>query len=148
MAALLLVGQTLGRQVILESAEYPTLRALGMTPSQLVAVAMIRAAVVGGVGAGLAAAVALALSPLTPIGLARRAERHPGAAADLPVLAAGGFAILTFVLVGAALPAWRAARGGGCPRAARSPVRRQSRKAQRWRRRGAGPAAVTSCAWL
>ena len=31
LAAVLLVGQTLGRQVVLESAEYPILRALGMT---------------------------------------------------------------------------------------------------------------------
>jgi hypothetical protein len=145
MAALLLVGQTLGRQVILESAEYPTLRALGMTPSQLVAVAMIRAAVVGGVGAGLAAAVALALSPLTPIGLARRAERDLGAAADLPVLAAGGFAILAFVLVGAALAAWRAARGRGDALGLLGPSGpgRQSWTAAALATAGAGPAAVS-----
>jgi hypothetical protein len=31
LAGLLLVGQALGRQVLLESTEYPTLRALGMT---------------------------------------------------------------------------------------------------------------------
>jgi hypothetical protein len=65
LAALLLVGQTLGRQVLLEAAEYPTLRALGMTRGQLVAVALIRAAVVAGGGAALAVATAVALSPLT-----------------------------------------------------------------------------------
>jgi hypothetical protein len=43
LAGLLLVGQTLGRQVFLESAEYPTLRALGMTRGQLVGVALARA---------------------------------------------------------------------------------------------------------
>ena len=113
LAALLLVGQTLGRQVVLESTEYPTLRALGMTPRQLVGVALVRTAVIGGVGAGLAVATALALSPLTPIGVARRAELDPGAAADWPVLAAGGLAILALVLVAAAIPAWRAARARG-----------------------------------
>jgi ABC-type lipoprotein release transport system permease subunit len=113
LAALLLVGQTLGRQVVLESTEYPTLRALGMTPRQLVGVALVRTAVIGGVGAGLAVATALALSALTPIGVARRAELDPGAAADWPVLAAGSLAILALVLVGAALPAWRAARAQG-----------------------------------
>jgi hypothetical protein len=113
LAAFLLIGQSLGRQVILESAEYPTLRALGMTRGQLVGVALIRTAVIGAAGAGLAAATALALSPLTPIGVARRAELDPGAAADWPVLAAGSLAILTLILMGAALPAWRAARARG-----------------------------------
>jgi ABC-type lipoprotein release transport system permease subunit len=113
LTALLLIGQTLGRQVILESAEYPTLRALGMTPRQLVGVALVRAVAIGAVGAGLAVASALALSPLTPIGVARRAELDPGAAADWPVLAAGSLAIFALVLVGAALPAWQAARARG-----------------------------------
>jgi FtsX-like permease family len=113
LAALLLVGQTLGRQVALESAEYPTLRALGMTHRQLIGVALVRTAVIGVVGAGLALATALALSPLTPIGVARRAELDPGFAADWPVLATGGLAILAVILVAAALSAWRAARARG-----------------------------------
>jgi hypothetical protein len=113
LAASLLIGQTLGRQVVLESAEYPTLRALGMTRRQLVGVALVRTAVIGAAGAGLAVATALALSRLTPIGVARRAELDPGVAADWPVLAAGGLAILALILVGAALPAWRAARARG-----------------------------------
>jgi hypothetical protein len=115
VAALLLVGQTLGRQVTLESAEYPTLRGLGMTPRQLVGVALVGAAVVGTVGGGLAVATALALSPLTPVGVARRAELDPGVMADWPVLIVGGLAILALVLVGAALPAWRAAAPRGTP---------------------------------
>jgi ABC-type lipoprotein release transport system permease subunit len=110
LAAVLLVGQTLGRQVVLESAEYPILRALGMTSRQLVALALVRTLAIGTVGSGLAVATALALSPLTPIGVARRAELHQGAATDWPVFAVGGLAILGLVLVGAALSAWRAAR--------------------------------------
>lgn len=47
LAGLLLVGQALGRQVLLESTEYPTLRALGMTRGQLVGIAIVRTAVVG-----------------------------------------------------------------------------------------------------
>ena len=74
LAGLLLVGQALGRQVVLESTEYPTLRALGMTRSQLVGTAVVRTALVGTAAAALAMAVAVALSPLTPIGVARRAE--------------------------------------------------------------------------
>jgi len=62
VAGLLLVGQTLGRQVYLESTEYPTLRALGMTRGQLVGVALVRAAVIGAGGAVIAVATAVALA--------------------------------------------------------------------------------------
>jgi ABC-type lipoprotein release transport system permease subunit len=110
VAALLLVGQTLGRQVFLESVEYPTLRALGMTGGQLVGVAMVRAVMIGGAGAAVAVATAVALSPLTPIGLARRAELHPGVQADLMVLVPGGLAIVALVATCAAVAAWRASR--------------------------------------
>jgi hypothetical protein len=50
LSALLLVGQTLGRQIFLEPIEYPTLRALGMTRAQLVGIALVRAAVIGAAG--------------------------------------------------------------------------------------------------
>jgi ABC-type antimicrobial peptide transport system permease subunit len=113
LAGVLLVGQTLARQVLLEAAEDPTLRALGMTRGQLVAVALIRAAVVAGGGAAIAVATAVALSPLTPIGVGARAELDPGIAVDQPVLAVGGVAIILLVAVGAAWPAWSAARAPG-----------------------------------
>jgi hypothetical protein len=113
LAALLLVGQTLGRQVLLEAAESPTLRALGMTRGQLVAVALIRAAVVAGGGAALAVATAVALSPLTPIGVGGRAELDHGIAVDRPVLAIGGVAIIALVAICVAVPAWRAAGAAG-----------------------------------
>jgi hypothetical protein len=113
LGGLLLVGQALGRQVLLESMEYPTLRALGMTRGQLVGIAIVRTAVVGIGAAALAVAVAVALSPLTPIGVARRAELDPGVAADWSVLPAGCLAIVVLVAVGAALPAWRAAGAPG-----------------------------------
>jgi hypothetical protein len=113
LSALLLAGQTLGRQLLLESAEYPILRALGMTHWQLVAVAMTRAGWIGVGSAAIAVVVAVALSPLTPIGVARRAELHPGVLADWPVLAAGGVAVVVLVAVSAALAAWRVARAHG-----------------------------------
>jgi hypothetical protein len=99
VTGLLLVGQTLGRQIFLESVEYPTLRALGMTSAQLVGVALVRAAVIGGGGAVVAVGTAVALSPLTPIGLARRAELHPGVAVDRAVLASGALAVVALVTV-------------------------------------------------
>jgi hypothetical protein len=113
LAALLLVGQTLGRQILLEASESPTLRAVGMTRGQLVGVAVIRAAPIALGGAVLAVAGAVALSPATPLGVARRAELHPGLAVDLPVLAGGGVAVAASVLACAALAGWRAARAAG-----------------------------------
>ena len=49
-------------------------------------VALIRATLMGAGSALVAVAAAVALSPLTPIGVARRAELHPGISADLAVL--------------------------------------------------------------
>jgi hypothetical protein len=124
LSALLLVGQTLGRQIFLDSIEYPTLRALGMTRPQLVGVAVVRAAVIGAVGGTLAVAVAVALSPLIPIGVARLAEVTPGIAADWPVLAVGGLAVVAFVAACAAWPARRAADALADPMGLVDPVDR------------------------
>jgi FtsX-like permease family len=110
VAGVLLVGQTLGRQTFLQSVEDPTLRALGMTSGQLVGVALVQSGVIGMAGAAVAVVASIALSPLTPIGLARRAELHPGVAIDLAVLAPGALAVVTLVAVAAFVPAWRASR--------------------------------------
>jgi hypothetical protein len=110
LAALLLVGQTLGRQVRAEAAESPILRALGMTRGQLVGVAVVRAAPVAAAGALLAVAGAVALSPAAPLGVARRAELDPGVAVDPPVLAVGGTLVAAAVLACAVLAGWRAGR--------------------------------------
>jgi hypothetical protein len=145
IAALLLVGQSLGRQVFLESVEYPMLRAVGMTRGQLVAVALVRAAVVGVGGAAVAMAVAVALSPLAPIGLARRAELDPGVSADWTVLAPGGFAVAILVAACAGLAAWRASRSplGSVGVVESVPARRPSRVAGALASAGLPPTAVT-----
>jgi FtsX-like permease family len=113
LAALLLVGQTLGRQILLEAFESPILRALGMTRGQLVGVAVVRAAPIALAGAALAVAGAVALSPSTPLGVARRAELHPGVAVDLPVLVIGAVAVVASMLGCAVVAGWRAARAAG-----------------------------------
>jgi ABC-type lipoprotein release transport system permease subunit len=142
VAALLLVGQTLGRQVFLESVEYPTLRALGMTRGQLVAVALVRAALIGAGGAAVAVATAVALSPLTPMGLARRAELHPGVAADLAVLALGALTVVVLVAAGAAVPAWRASRAPATTLGVVEPAGRPSRLAGALAAAGFPPSVV------
>ena len=74
LLAFVLLGQALIRVASLAAARHPTLRALGMTRRQLVALGVVRAGAIAVVAAGMAAAVAIALSPLTPIGSARELE--------------------------------------------------------------------------
>ncbi len=113
LSVLLLVGQAIARQTFLDSVDHPTLRALGFGRSQLVIASMARAAVIA-VGAGaLAVVLAIAVSPLTPIGVARSVDPDLGVFFDVPVLVVGFLAVVLAVLALAALPAWwytRAAR--------------------------------------
>src|SRR5207237_8130417 len=109
-AALLLVGQALGRQVQADAGDNPTLAALGLGPGRLVLVPIVRAAAIAVGGAAVSVVVAVALSPLTPIGLARRAEIQPGVSVNVAVLALGFAAVVVLTLLRALLPAWRAAR--------------------------------------
>jgi FtsX-like permease family len=145
LAGLLLVGQTLGRQVLVEAAEAPILRALGMTRGQLVGVAVVRAAPVAVAGAVLAVVGAVALSPATPLGVARRAELDPGLAGDLPVLALGAVAVVAGVLACGVLAGWRAGRApaGGLGVAEVAGAERPSRIAEALAAASLPPTAVT-----
>jgi hypothetical protein len=113
LVTLTLIAQALARQVHLDGAEYPVLRAVGMTRRQLVTVAAIRAAIVAVGGVALAVGVAVGLSPRTPIGLAREAEIHRGYSVDALVFATGALAVLVVLTGWAALVAWRAAAVAG-----------------------------------
>lgn len=109
LAGFLVLGQALSRQLSEDATEAPVLRALGLTRPQLVGLALGRTAIVAGVGALLAAAVAVLLSPVFPIGAARRAEVHEGIEVNLAILGAGTVAIIVLFLLRAAWPAWRLA---------------------------------------
>ncbi|MFN2607109.1 MAG: FtsX-like permease family protein [Acidimicrobiales bacterium] len=109
LAGVLVVAQLLLRQGQMESGDHPHLRALGMSKGQLWALGMVPAGTAGLVGAAVGLVVALALSPLTPVGVARTAEPHPGVAVDAVALGLGALASLVLVLVAGAWPAWRAA---------------------------------------
>jgi hypothetical protein len=74
LVGLAVVGQALGRQSIVESEDYPTMAALGVDRRQLVALGTVRNLVVGLTGAAGAVAIAVALSPIAPLGEARFAE--------------------------------------------------------------------------
>jgi hypothetical protein len=69
---------------------------------------MIAAAVIGAAGGGLAFLIAVAASPLLPIGTARVAESSPGLSIDSLILGVGGITIMAAVLMLAAVPTWRA----------------------------------------
>jgi hypothetical protein len=144
IASLLVVGQSIARQVQLEAADRPTLLALGMTHGQLAAVALARAALVGAGGALLAAALAALASPLAPIGLARQAEVDPGWSVDAPVLFLGAFGVFLAVLARAGLTTWWLSRSAAAGTGGREPApRRPSQVAERLARAGASPSVVT-----
>ncbi len=94
LAALIIAGGVIARGLQQESADIEILRALG-APRAMSTLARLLgplAAVV--VGAGLAVAVGVTLSPLTPIGPVRAVYPHGGFAFDWPVLSIGFGALL------------------------------------------------------
>jgi hypothetical protein len=84
--------------------------ALGFGRSQRFVASALDIAIVGIVGALVAGALALALSPLMPVGPARTAEPHPGLHVDGTVVGLGMVIIVLAVTALGAVLAWRAAR--------------------------------------
>jgi hypothetical protein len=93
VAALLIAGQFLGRQLRLRAEEADVLRAIGASPTAISADGLFGPLGAVFVGAVLAFGVAVALSPLAPLGPVRSVYPTPGVAFDWTVLA-GGFAVL------------------------------------------------------
>ena len=98
LVGLVLAALTVGRQAALAPAERRPQSAVGLTrPQQLVAAGVQPLLVAA--GGGMASVVtAWLLSPLTPIGLARRAELRPGFELDPAVLVPGGIVVGSIVL--------------------------------------------------
>ena len=115
LIALAVIGQLLSRQLALDAAEFPVLRAIGATRASLVALSLARLAIVTVAGGVIAVVVAIAASPLMPIGPARLAEPHPGTEVNVAVLGAGFAVIALLPLALLAGAAWRAARAAGGP---------------------------------
>lgn len=107
LAGLLVVGQALARQVVNDAEDNRTLAALGLGRRELVGIAMARAMLIAVGGAVLALVLAVALSPLTPIGMARRAEINPGVSINLAVLGLGVLGVIVLTVARALVPAWR-----------------------------------------
>ncbi len=131
LAALLIAGQLIARQLGFWAHEERTLRALGADPGMTAGDGLlgIGAAVV--LGALLAGAVAVALSPLSPLGPVRPVYPHPGVAADWAVL---GLGVLSLVVVLGALAVVLAVQ------------RAPHRSTEGWRRRTRSPSPVATAA--
>jgi ABC-type antimicrobial peptide transport system permease subunit len=127
LIALAVIGQLLSRQLALDAAEFPILRALGVNRAALVTLSLARLAIVTVTGGVVAVAVAVAASPLMPIGPARLAEPHPGVEVNFAILGAGLAAIALLPLAVLVPPAWRAARQAQGPLGVAEPTARQSR---------------------
>ncbi|HEY6150195.1 MAG TPA: FtsX-like permease family protein [Gaiellaceae bacterium] len=110
LLALILLASPLLRLASVAAAGHPTLRALGMMRRQLMTVDVARAAAIGAFASITAVAVGLALSPLTPIGLARELEPEPGFAFDRLVFLLGGAVVFLFVVLAGAAASVQATR--------------------------------------
>ena len=139
LAALLIAGQLIGRQLRLGAGDLGILRALGADPAMTVGDGL--PGILGAVVAGslLAAVVAVVLSPLAPLGSVRAVYPQPGIATDWAVLGVGA-AVLIGVLFaggrGAGLP------GSAAPGRPAEPGRAGPRIGGRACGRSAGPAAA------
>jgi hypothetical protein len=124
LAAILIAGQVIGRQLGFWAHEERTLRALGADPVMTASDGLL--GIIGAVvvGALLAVAVAVALSPLAPLGPVRPYYPDPGVAFDWTVLGLG-VAVLVVVLgsVAIVLAVQRAPQRAGTRRRPRAPSR-------------------------
>jgi hypothetical protein len=98
-----LVGLTIVRQLRREQIDVGTLRELGMRRREVVAGSSLRMVWIAGPAAVSAAILAIAISPLAPLGLARRAEPKLGVDVDLLVVGVGALVIVATLLALAAL---------------------------------------------
>jgi hypothetical protein len=96
LAALLIAGQVVGRILRVGADEAGTLRALGASPAMTLcdSLAGLLGAII--VGSLLAAAVAIGLSPLTPLGPVRPVYPSSGIACDWTVL---GFGVVALIVI-------------------------------------------------
>ena len=110
LAGIVAIGIVLTREISVVSVDQVTLRALGLTRAQRVAMSALPAVVIAGGGALLAVVGAIVASPLFPIGVSRRAEPDLGLHADWAVLALGTVAVAAVVFAIGLLAAFRTTR--------------------------------------
>jgi hypothetical protein len=95
LAALLIAGQVIGRQLRLGAHDVGVLRGLGASPAMTATDGLIGVMGAIVVGAALACGVAAAMSPLAPLGPVRAVDPSPGVAFDWTVLGLGLLVLIT-----------------------------------------------------
>jgi hypothetical protein len=99
LAGVIVVAQALARQAAIEAdADAGILSALGVTRRRLVVLAMAGTLIITMAGVTGGAVLAVALSPLTPVGEARLADPSTGFAFDGSILLPGALAAAVIVL--------------------------------------------------
>lgn len=114
ITAAVAISQALVRQVLADTGDFATLRALGMREAQLRLLILLRILVIAGVGALLGGLLATFGAQLALLPLARTAELHGGTHPDAVVLGLGLVVLLGFALVVGAVAA-RLARRPAAP---------------------------------
>ena len=123
LAALLIAGQIIGRQLRLGAGDLGTLRALGADPAMTVGDGL--PGILGAVVAGslLAAVVAVVLSPAAPLGSVRAVYPHPGIATDWAILGVGAATLIGVLFLVAVALAYRGAPHRGAQQSQGAPGR-------------------------
>jgi ABC-type lipoprotein release transport system permease subunit len=142
LAALVVVGQVAARELFVSSVDFPTLRAIGATRAQLLAIMLLEVLAAAIVGVALAVLVAIVASPLVLFGPARVSEPHPGIAADWTVLGVGAIAIVVLLVARAAWSAWRLSGASTDPQRASTGAAMRSSRAARTAARTPAPVST------
>jgi ABC-type lipoprotein release transport system permease subunit len=109
LAGLVLALQAVARQLHARDRDLQVLRALGAGPATTVSDGMAQAALAIVLGSLLAVVVAVAVSPLMPIGPARSVFPNPGFSFDWTVLGFGLLILVVLLCVAALVIAYRGA---------------------------------------
>jgi hypothetical protein len=137
LAGAVLIAQAIARNVAFRATDHRILAILGMTRPRIMA-SEVLSAVPAALGALVVAlTIAVGLSPLTPIGVSRDAELHPGLEFNWLVLAIGAVGVVAFVLGVTAIAAWASGRVRS------ESVRRHSWLSARLAAAGAPPPIIT-----
>lgn len=143
LTGLLVTAQALVRLVAADGTDGAKLDALGATRGQRASVSSVRALCAIAVGVVLALIIAIAMSPLFPLGPARKAELNDGVDIDIGILVLGAFALVLLLSAVVGWASWRRARAATLVARADDANRRPSFVADRLARMGASP-SVTS----
>jgi hypothetical protein len=112
LVTVFVAGQVLARQAAAESGNDAALRSVGWTHRDLLRERVAKALVIGLGAAVVAVLVAILLSPVFPLGLARIVEPDPGVDVDGLVVAAGALGVIVLTVGLATLVGWLELRRG------------------------------------